>query len=226
MQVVQTAAPVQQYRYTSDPSSLTTVFKSLLWAGVVMGFIALFSDFAQLSMVFSGSFTDAQAEANNLRQGSIALLYVALFLATSVVFMFWVYRANTNCRGFGARGMKFTPGWAVAWFFVPFANLYKPYQCMKEIWDVSSDPVHWSHLKGGALVGWWWMLWLVGNGVSRIASAWASRANSIRALQDATALSIVADVLDLALYLVLIAVIARISRKQEILVRGTAPRFE
>ena len=230
--VTQQPSPVQQspasrqYRYLSDPTTLTTVLKTLLWIGFATVIISILSDFAQLALLFSGSISETQAQANDVRQQLIGLLAGAVFLPTAVTFMVWVHRANSNCRGFGAKGMKFTPGWAVGFFFVPIMSLYKPYYCMKEIWDVSSDPVNWQRVRGGALVGLWWMLWLISGGLSVVASAWAGNAQSIRSFQDATAFSIFAGVVDIVLYLVVIRMISQIFRKQENLVRGNAPRFE
>ena len=36
--------------------------------------------------------------------------------------------------GAGAGGLRYTPGWAVGWLFVPFANLVVPYFVFTEIW--------------------------------------------------------------------------------------------
>lgn len=40
-------------------------------------------------------------------------------------------------RGDGTTGMRYTPGWTVAWFFVPVAFWFKPYSAVKELWLVS-----------------------------------------------------------------------------------------
>ena len=55
-----------------------------------------------------------------------------------MLFCLFMPRANRNARAFGS-SMSISPGWAAGWFFVPIANLWMPYQAMKEIWQ-GSDP--------------------------------------------------------------------------------------
>ncbi len=50
--------------------------------------------------------------------------------------------------------MRFTPGWAVGWYFVPVFNLWKPYQAMKEI-------VVGIALDAHPVVHWWWLFWIL-----------------------------------------------------------------
>jgi hypothetical protein len=57
--------------------------------------------------------------------------------------------------------MRFTPGWAVGWSFVPFMNVFRPYQAMQEIWKICSDPVSWQKQPGSLLIKWWWLFSLL-----------------------------------------------------------------
>lgn len=41
----------------------------------------------------------------------------------NILLMIWVYRSVSNLVAFNVQGLRFTPGWAVGWFFLPFANL-------------------------------------------------------------------------------------------------------
>lgn len=69
--------------------------------------------------------------------------------------------------------MEFTPGWAAGWFFVPFANLFKPYRAMREIYQ-ASDPdrdddadesallsLHWSNGSAPTQMKLWWGSWIL-----------------------------------------------------------------
>ena len=64
-------------------------------------------------------------------------------LSTGILVLTWIHRANHNARQLGADDMRFTPGWAVGWYFVPIAWFWKPYQAMKEIWLASANPSDW-----------------------------------------------------------------------------------
>lgn len=70
--------------------------------------------------------------------GALAALLVAV--GSFPAFMMWTFRAAHNLRALGALALKTTPGWAVGWYFVPIANLWKPYQAGIEIWQASQSP--------------------------------------------------------------------------------------
>ncbi|MCH8121324.1 MAG: DUF4328 domain-containing protein [Planctomycetes bacterium] len=89
----------------------------------------------------------------------VGLIQVVLAIILGITFLRWIYRTNKNLRTLSGEQMTFTPGWSVGWYFVPIANLFKPYQAMKEIWHIS----HKNESTTYSLVGWWWCLWIVSN---------------------------------------------------------------
>jgi hypothetical protein len=103
-----------------------------------------------------------------------AMAFLGALVAAAVFFGIWVHRASKNLRGLGRHGMQFTPGWCVGWFYVPFANLVRPFKAVSEIWrastsDAESDGNGWSMMgTSTALLGLWWGTWLTGNIVSNI----------------------------------------------------------
>lgn len=67
----------------------------------------------------------------------LAWSIVLVAISTILLFCFYVARASRNAHSFRKMDLEATPGWAVGSFFVPFANLWKPYQAMREIWRAS-----------------------------------------------------------------------------------------
>lgn len=59
--------------------------------------------------------------------------------------------------------MTISPGWSVGWFFVPFANLVKPYEGVKETWRASHQTGGLYEEAESELLPWWWGLWLLTN---------------------------------------------------------------
>jgi hypothetical protein len=113
--------------------------------------------------------------------------YGLVMLASVVIIAMWIYRAHANLRATGAE-TEFTPGWAVGWYFVPIASLFKPFQAMREL-------VNGSHLQtndfGGEAPGEikiWWGCFLIGgflgNASTRINLA-AETANPVASALDA-----------------------------------------
>lgn len=83
-------------------------------------------------------------------------------LATFVVFGRWIYVAGSNLVAVGMEDLEFTPAARIWWFAVPFANFFKPYQGMLELWNASRGT--WPHNQTAPLPAVWWACWLI-NGV-------------------------------------------------------------
>ncbi len=112
----------------------------------------------------------------NALRGLTLLLELLVLVITAVLFFIWLHRVNKNLRPLGALYVEFTPGWAVGWFFIPFANLVMPYRVVKEVWtksapDVSSTSEAFRPTDSASLVGWWWGVWLISNVLLRVAAA-------------------------------------------------------
>jgi Domain of unknown function (DUF4328) len=124
------------------------------------------------------------AVALGLLLGGLAAAFV--FVSCVVLFCVWIHRANRNARALGARGMEFTPGWAAGWFFVPIANLFKPYEAMREIYQASDpgrdedDDVavlswHWSKQPAPAQMKLWWGTLILMNLLENASLRWSFR---------------------------------------------------
>jgi hypothetical protein len=61
-------------------------------------------------------------------------------VGTAVAFLGWLYTAAGNLARLGVRSPRFSPGWAVGWFFVPVWNLVRPYQVLRDVWANSGPP--------------------------------------------------------------------------------------
>jgi len=106
--------------------------------------------------------------------GLIALLEVPLRLGAIVTFLIWLHRAYSNLSPLRARNLEFSPGWAVGWWFIPFANLVKPFQVVREVYNESDPDVDpysgFSHVPGGTptLIGVWWGTFILSGIAGRI----------------------------------------------------------
>ena len=88
-------------------------------------------------------------------------------------FLVWQHRAHRNLRAASVEGLAFTPGWAVGWWFVPVANLVKPFQSVREPWKASSADPAWPEIRTWPVIGWWWGLWAGGLLVAALVGAYA-----------------------------------------------------
>jgi len=209
----------QKYEYSKDPTSLTNFLKAILWISLGLIIISMLSDFMQINLL-SGSFSQAEAESNDARQQIIVVLRLVAMAVAGFAFLKWVLLANFNCHGFGVPGMKFTPGWSIGWYFIPIANFWKPYQAMKEIWKVSTNPNDWQNEAGSPLLERWWASWLIFNILAQISYRASSRVDTISSLEAATTVSTVSGVVEISLYIAAIQLVSTIFTKQEYLVRS------
>lgn len=92
--------------------------------------------------------------------GFASIADLGALLLSALLVGCWIYRANANAHALGG-DLTITPGWAVGWYFVPFACLFKPYMAMKEIWLASHYGSNWGDGEATGLLGWWWGLWLL-----------------------------------------------------------------
>jgi hypothetical protein len=108
--------------------------------------------------------------------GVTVLGTLCLEIITAVIYLVWIFRVYKNLPALGAGPLAATPGWAVGHYFVPILNLFRPYQTMKEIWQLSAP----SDAQRGAtaLVGWWWTGWIVCLFVGRLSDQLA-RSDSV-----------------------------------------------
>ena len=89
-------------------------------------------------------------------------LSLMVFIPTVVLFLMWVHRVSRNLQTLGAHGQRFSPGWAVGWWFVPVMNFFRPYEVMEEIWQGSDGALSygWRDRDVSQLLPWWWVLWI------------------------------------------------------------------
>ncbi len=203
------------FRYVKDPRAVTLFAITMVWVLLCTEVVSLLSDFNQLALLNS-DFSDAQATANDTRQQFVGIAYLVVSLVSAVGFLRWFYRASVNSRGFNARGMQYAAGWTIGGFFVPFLNLVRPFQVMKEIWQISGNPLAWRKETGAVLVGWWWGLWLVGNVLGQIIMRMPS--DSLESLHSMTVVSIVSGFQGIAQHVVVLLLIKQIADRQARLV--------
>ena len=81
----------------------------------------------------------SKTTGNDDRQRIVSSLYFLTFVSTVVAFCFRMQRVSRNPGPLGAKEWRFTPRWAVIWWFVPVMQLIRAYQVVREIWRGSRE---------------------------------------------------------------------------------------
>lgn len=204
-----------------SPTTLATIVKILMIVGLVLCFASIGIGVMEHMKLKQGIDTsEEELGTGDLVVALIGLFQMVVFLSTAVFFLMWVYRVNKNARALGADWMTFTPGWSVGWFFIPFANLWKPYQAMKEIWQASFSPTRQDESVSVSILSAWWTLWLLSNILAQTSIRLTFRAKEISEHMIANYVSLSSDLLDIPLTFVAILMITRLTRAQMSHVQG------
>ncbi|HPE71211.1 MAG TPA: DUF4328 domain-containing protein [Candidatus Competibacter sp.] len=201
-----------------DPTVLTKWTKWFLYAQVIIAVIAIISgvlEYQLLSDFKNGVYSSqeqavAAGEASDTRQGIVGIIQMIIFIISGVLMLKWIHRANYNARQIGAQDMVFTPGWSIGWYFIPIANLWKPYQAMKEIWKASSNPRSWSKASVSPMLPWWWFFWIVSTMLGNASFRLAMRAEEINTLLIANVVTQLSDVAGIPLSLIVLGIIGKV----------------
>jgi hypothetical protein len=152
------------------------------------------------------------------RSGFVGLVILILFVGSGILWLVWQHRGHGNLRVAGADRLRFTPGWAVGWWFVPFANLVKPFQSVRELWKASDGAPQWSQTRTWPVIGWWWAGYLVFNVLDGVASAYfADDALTVDSLITGDRISMAGDLGSIATAVLAIWIVRSVTRRQRAL---------
>jgi len=168
--------------------------------GAIVSLVAGLSDLIEiqlLSRIAAGEeLSVLETDANDNRQGLIAIIQALVMLATVVSCVSWCYRSRKNLPALGATYLQYSPGWTIGGFFVPIMSLYRPFQVMKEVWrgSIPEDSTITSAMPVGELVKeraprivwWWWALFLVSAFFGQISMRLMFRDDPTMAMLQAT----------------------------------------
>jgi hypothetical protein len=115
---------------------------------------------------------DAGAPFFETSVAALGFVFTAIYVVALVFWCMWVHRTYRNLPALGAEGLKYSPGWAVGYYFIPVFNLFRPFQVMRET-SRASDPRHdggtaWRTLAAPGLLSWWWALHLLSLAVALV----------------------------------------------------------
>jgi len=151
---------------------------ALFWVLFGITVIAIVSTFMERSLLqkaATGNITIDEATANDTRQRIIKIIELIVRIVVIVYLIMWLRRAYFNLHSLRCYP-RYSEGWAAGAWFVPFLNLVRPYEIMKEVWDLTQERAQKGTenpaIESSTIVGFWWFLWLATNVVGSIYS-WA-----------------------------------------------------
>jgi hypothetical protein len=187
-----------------DLTGLTRAAVGILWVYMISQVLVDLANF--YAEVIS---SQPPSDGTVALEGLLALIYLPTLILSFIIVGCWIYRANANAHAIGG-DLTVTPGWAVGWYFVPVANLFKPFQAMKETWLASHYGGGWGTGTATGLLNWWWGLWIVSNILANL--SWRI---STAAPQPGAWIGLIGSIIAVPLSLILITIITQISEAQK-----------
>jgi hypothetical protein len=185
-----------------------------LWIIVGLYALSLVSTFFEYQLINSwrnGVEVDINsANMNDQRQRAIAVLQILAWIGSGISFIMWFRRAYYNLNK--KENMRYTDGWAAGGWFVPFLNLWRPFQIMKEMYQTANkilsvkNPFNAQPLRLDVL-GIWWFAWILNNILGRISYQLTTKAESLVEFINASLFDMVATGWGLATALLAIKVV-------------------
>jgi hypothetical protein len=148
------------------------------------------------------------------RVAAVAVVQLLTLVVTGIFWLIWQHRGQANLVAARVSGLRFTPGWAVGWWFVPFANLVKPFQTMRELWKASGGEEDWRHSRTWPVIGWWWAAWLTAGLLGRIGGALVGGATTLETVRSGSRVLLLNELVVLAAAIQAILLIRSVMDRQ------------
>ena len=192
-----------------------------IWLVMALDIISIFFSYLQYNLLKSlqnnEEVTDQMLNSNDTREQIIGILYLIVFIISTVTFIQWFRRAyfNLNIR----TNCSHSEGWAAGSWFVPIISLYRPYQIMKEMWDKTTNLIK-SKTSDYAenstmIIGLWWTLWIVSNYIGKYVLKSAFKAETIENFLNSTIGDMTMSIIGIPLAIITVAIIKSYSLKEE-----------
>jgi hypothetical protein len=184
---------------------------------ILIGFSVLEASFAawQYYMYSNFDFNDMDLFYTVLMwKAIISFTSLGIYIVAGVLFILWFRRAYYNLNVVNPEAASFPEGWAAGAWFVPFLNLVRPFQIMKEIWTGTQNaiPHRLPENRPATLVGFWWALYLISGITAYVLVFWARQGFSdVSELLSYTTGEVLRELISIAAAIVALQVIKKVS---------------
>lgn len=184
----------------------------LIWIVLAIEIVALVSGYLQYDLLQKAlggvEITTEAASANDTREQLIGIIYLIAFIISGITFILWFRRAYFNLHQ-KVPHLNYQEGWAAGAWFVPFLNLFRPYQIMNELFKETRNLLEseYEESPSNRYLGIWWGLWILSNLLGQFVFRYSMRADTIEQLNTVTIVSMIGNLIGIPLALITINVI-------------------
>jgi hypothetical protein len=162
----------------------------------------------------------SEAQASTDRLNALGVIEAVVMLVIVVLWLVWQYRAQSNLSTVGAENLRYSPGWAVGWWFIPIANFAIPYLTVRELVKASNPEagaIDWAAVRTPAIIPLWWGAWIAHIVLASAGAAVAANPDTAMLSDLATRqwLLIASNAMEIVAALVAIGLVLKVTRLQE-----------
>lgn len=192
---------------------------------LVIDFISVISGYMQYNLLkaiaMGENIAPQVADANDLRESVIAIIYLIAFIISGITFIMWFRRAYFNLHQ-RVDHLSHSENWAASAWFVPIVNFYRPYQIMKEMYletkiFLENNRINFNEDINTRNLIFWWTLWIVNNFVSQLIFRVYRDSDTLESLMSLTIANAVNSVIGIVLALSTIKVIKDYVKLEELM---------
>lgn len=193
----------------------------LIWIMLGLEIISFVSGYFQYRLLQTiakgGEISMTAARMNDMREKIIGIIYLLTYIVSAVIFIQWFRRAYFNLHQ-KVEHLSYSEGMAAGCWFIPFVNLYRPYQIMRELYRETRliNSIDYNS-KTTRYINWWWGLWITNGVFGQIIFRTSLKAKSIEALINTTTISMIGNIVGLILSLITIKVIKDYAKLESLL---------
>ena len=197
----------------------------LIWIVLGLEIASFISSYFQYNLLETanngGQVSFESVTVNDIREQTIAIIYLIASAVSGIVFIQWFRRAYYNLH-LKVNHLTFSEGWAAGSWFVPILNLFRPFRIMKELFEETErllfkrDPEVKAKLTT-KILGFWWALWLISHYIDQYIFRSNLKADTIKEIMLITKINMVSNIIGIPLALITIKIIKNYSSVEKLL---------
>lgn len=186
-------------KFVSFLDKLFMIYFGMLGIALLAGFYELFSKI-HMPLYLDSSENIFLSDVVTVIVGAVQMIIVIVLF---VNYLRWIYKMNKIIASRENGVLEYTPGFSVAYYFIPILCLFRPYQVMRNYWQI----VFRNEGRQYSMVKWWWAVWLFSNIIGRIAVKYTLAHLDSDTEYFSTVIYLCSDAVDLLMYILLYKIV-------------------
>ena len=136
-----------------------------------------------------------------------------MFFVSGIALLRWVYFSVQNAQVMNPEAMKYTPGWAIAWFLIPVASFWMPILVVHSLFRASKPESAGADQNSFPIVI-WWVQYLISSSLVSWSNRMMQNPETMDEIYLGNALSIGSEIFGIVFCFMTLKLISRVNSLQ------------